>query len=380
MQSNTPATTTESTSIFLLNPLTVYFLSGFALQLFVFSCDHDHVASDKRSAKTTYESHIRMTRWLGVFKKHCAELFDLHSELYEKKAVEKSNSSHQLHSKLLIGATKKMLNAVANGHVKNEATLSKIKSWVELINSIKATTLWKIFEGEQYLDVLFERVTEQCNACVLQNSDNSNYSITYPHFSPQALFIRCAFIVFLHNQKYSNQTEYEMWESRTSYFLSNLLHVSEYLGPDKSELHHFLPSFPYIHHLPCSVFYKKWTDQDQLNHPVPVYDIFDLILQCLHGTMTTYDHMNVNTSCDEEESITEFYDVMNAAKGRMDQEKRRVISCEKQRDHQQNKRKHDSEKTPLYSLQTWLLKFLFPSKYYITVGINWGYDTWDCAN
>lgn len=105
MQSNTPATTTESTSIFLLNPLTVYFLSGFALQLFIFSCDHDHVASDKRSAKTTYESHIRMTRWLGVFKKHCAELFDLHSELYEKKAVEKSNSSHQLHSKLLIGAT-----------------------------------------------------------------------------------------------------------------------------------------------------------------------------------------------------------------------------------------------------------------------------------
>jgi hypothetical protein len=53
----TPAMETTCISFFLLNPLTVYFLSGFALELFVFSCDQDHKALDKRSIKTAYKSN-----------------------------------------------------------------------------------------------------------------------------------------------------------------------------------------------------------------------------------------------------------------------------------------------------------------------------------
>jgi hypothetical protein len=72
----TPAMETPCISIFLLNPLTVYFLSGFALELFVFSCDQDHKALDKRSIKTAYESNIQMNRCMGIFKKHCVDLFE----------------------------------------------------------------------------------------------------------------------------------------------------------------------------------------------------------------------------------------------------------------------------------------------------------------
>jgi hypothetical protein len=51
----TPAMETTCISIFLLKPLTVYFLSGSTLELFVFPCDQDHKALDKRSIKTAYE-------------------------------------------------------------------------------------------------------------------------------------------------------------------------------------------------------------------------------------------------------------------------------------------------------------------------------------
>jgi hypothetical protein len=97
--------------------------------------------------------------------------------------------------------------------------------------------------------------------------------------------------------------------------------------------------------------------------------------------MTTYAQMNENMSHNEDESIYAFYAVMEEVKVIMNEEKRKVISCEKQRRHDQKmKRKHHSEITNSSLIQTWLFNFLFPSKYYITVGIDWGIDTLDCAN
>ena len=59
-------------SIFLLNPLTLYFLSGFACQLVVLSFEHDHYGSDNRNKMTTDQTNnIRMNRWWCLFKKHC---------------------------------------------------------------------------------------------------------------------------------------------------------------------------------------------------------------------------------------------------------------------------------------------------------------------
>ena len=383
MQSITPTKKTQSNSIFLLNPLTVYFLSGFALELFVFSCDQDHKDSDKRSNNTTYESNIRMNRWVGVFKKYCVNLFKSYSEEYERNLLQNTDSPHQLHSKLLIGATQKMLQAIKEGHVKDKATFSKIKSWLELITSIEGTSLRKIFEGENQasLNILFDKLRKKCEQGVNLNSENFNTKI-YCHFSPHALFMRLSFVVFIHNSMFSDSAEYKMWESQNSNFMSNLLCISEYQQVlNKSDIHHFVPSFPYIHHLPCRVLYNLWTGQDQLNRPVPVYDIFDNIVQCMHGKMTTYEQMNEKMSDGDNESIYAFYNIMAEGKDLMDAEKKKVISCEKQRRLQQNKkRKRDSEKKKTHSLQTWLFNFLFSSKYFIPVGIDWGNDTLDCAN
>ncbi len=84
-----------------------------------------------------YESNIRMNRWLGIFKKHCVELFEKNSEECERNAIQNSNLPHQLHSKLLIGATQKMFLAMQEGHVKDKTTLSKINSWHEINNSME---------------------------------------------------------------------------------------------------------------------------------------------------------------------------------------------------------------------------------------------------
>jgi hypothetical protein len=64
----------------------------------------------------------------------------------------------------------------------------------------------------------------------------------------------------------------------------------------------------------------------------------------------------------------------------MDEEKMKVITCEKQRRHDQKMKKCHSEITNSSLIQTWLFNFLFPSKYYVTFGIGWGIDTSDSAN
>jgi hypothetical protein len=148
----------------------------------------------------------------------------------------------------------------------------------------------------------------------------------------------------------------------------------------KSKLHHFDPSFPYIHHLPCLGLYNLWNSQKQLINPVPVYNIFHHILQCLYGTMTTYAQMNNNIADDENESIYVFYSLMSQAKQILDDEKKKVTACEKKRHFQEKKRKRNSEKTKSYNPQTWMFHFLFLPNYYVTVGINWGNDNYNCAN
>jgi hypothetical protein len=85
--------------------------------------------------------------------------------------------------------------ALKDGHVKDKATLTKIKSWHELITSMKvSSTLHRIFQGknENILNKLFRNLKDECEKCEeceeQLNSLNSN-SNKYPHFSPQALFI-----------------------------------------------------------------------------------------------------------------------------------------------------------------------------------------------
>lgn len=368
-------------SIFLLNPLTVYFLAGFALELFVISCEQDHKESDKRISTATYDTNIRMTRWVGVFKNYCVELFKSYSEEYEITVLQNNiNSPYQLHSKLLIGATQKMRQAVRDGLVTDKATFMKIQSWLKVITSIQGTSLRKIFEGEnqESLNLLFEFLTETCAQGVI-NSANSN-SNKYCHFSPDALFMRLSFIVFIHNKMFSDSTEYKMWELQNSNFMSKLLSISEYKQvANKSDIDHFHPSFPYIHHLPCRAFYQLWTGKDQINHPVPVYDIFYRIVQCIGGRMTTYQQVNESDS-EDYESYCAFCHILTKTEALKIDENKKVSNCEKQRRQQSKRRKQDSEKTKSHSPQTWVFKFLFPPQYYSHIGIDWGNQTWDCAN
>lgn len=358
--------TTEMHSIFLLNPLTVYFLAGYALQLFVLSCDQDDKTLDLQNHRKNYESfNTRMSRWIGVFEKHCVDLFHSHSDKYEINATNTFHSPNELHCQLIMWATETMSTAVEGGNVNDNVTLSKIKSWVKLIESIKPSPLMIIFDNKKKrkkMRTLFARLRELCKDGI--NTANVDHkSIKYPHFSPEALFIRYAFIVFIHRNKF-HKSKYELWESHTSAFLSNHLSIDGYLVPNKSELANFGPVFPYIHHLPCSIFYKLWKQQDQDHSLACVYVIFQHVLKCIYGVMATYDQMNDNQEC---ETINAFYSIINAANDLMDVEKKLVQNCEKQRRHCRKRRKLESEwkiQTKPLSRKTWLFNFLFSTKYY----------------
>lgn len=339
-------------SIFLLNPLTLYFLSGFALQLFVFSCEHDHHNSSKRNKILSDQSNIRMNRWWCLFKKHCAQLFETQHAEYEKEAIERSRSPQQLYSQLLIGSTEEMIKAVNVGYI-NMTVFNKLKVWLKLIYSIKGTTLWNTFveEDRNHLKELVLKLNEELSSGMQHHSDVSN-CYEYPHFSPHAHFIRCSFIVFITND--SHDDNYQKWEYCSSMFLSQHFSISEYLSTDKRELNQFLPNFPYIHHLPCSGIYELWTGIDQLTHPVPLYDIFLKILTIFQGRMTSYENWKQNTLCDEQLTVFEFVRIVTQVKEYMKQERKQVGNCEKQSRRQQKKRKLHSNKN-----QNWMKNFLF---------------------
>lgn len=359
--------TTETHSIFLLNPLTVYFLSGYAFQLFVLSCDHDSQSLDLQNRRKEYESfNTRMSRWIGVFEKHCLHLFHSHTDIFEINSTNTHHSPHELHSQLIMWATETMLTAVELKNVNDKVTLLKIKAWVKLIESILPYPLMSIFDNKkkrQKMRTLFARLRELCNDGINAANVDHHQPTNFPHFSPEALFIRFAFIVFIHRNKY-DKSKYEHWESATSAFLSKHLSIDGYLVPNKSELANFGPVFPYTHRLPCSIFYKSWKQQDQDHSPASIYVIFQHVLRYIYGVMATYDNLNDNHEC---ETVNAFYCIMNAAFDLMVVEKKLVQNCDKQRRHCRKRRKLESESktqtTPL-SRKTWLFSFLFSNKYY----------------
>lgn len=362
-------------SIFLLNPLTLYFLSGFACQLVVLSFEHDHYGSDNRNKMTTDQTNnIRMNRWWCFFKKHCVDLFKNHHAAYEGNAIQTTHSSSQLYSQLLIGATQEILRAVNCGDI-SQTMFSKVKVWHNLIDSMVGKPLWKSFEAEDELHL--KKLVLDLKEVLSSGEQSQDFNLyEYPHFSPQALFIRCSFIVFIHND--SHHLNYKQWEYTSSLFLSEIFHISDFLQSDN----HNSTDFPYIQHLPCSLMYQSLTGHDPLHHPVPLHEIFYQILDIIQGNMMSYENMKQNTLCDEQLTVFEFIQITNDVKVTMNQEKSKVSNSEKQRLHQQKKRKigKGNNKSNPMQMTPWMTNFLFLSTYYKHFGQKPPHDQQIFAN
>ena len=376
-------------SIFIFNPLTVFFLSGVATQLFVLKCDTDNRKKNNNSFSVE-DSNRRVLRWQSIFNKICTEMFADYSIKYEAEYF----SGHanylmnpfEIQSAMLLKVSRIILES-ANTENLGKKTLKNVSKWFKLITALTERRLGSLFD-QQTLDSLKNIAQEYKSFSeILEKQHHGSISVEYPHFSPGALFIRSSFVINLHRD-YFNLNSFALWEESNALFLSDLLTLPNYLDGtiDNEECcnHNFLPTFPYIHHLPCRYLYETWKLEEQHIAPVPIHLVFDRILACIIGHATTIQSTNVflssnhqiNTNLEKEyEFIHAFRTNAKKASLLVREAMKLASNCEKQRRFQ-IKRKQQQDKNFSYTKrsppfhQGWSCPFLFPARYFWVLDNN----------
>jgi len=164
----------------------------------------------------------------------------------------------------------------------------------------------------------------------------------YPHFSPGALFIRSAYVLHIHKDKFHHSPMCS-WENGSAKFMSSFLNYSEYFNKstDNDDMDHCSPYFPYIYHLPCKQLDEIWNLSSQISKPVPFHHIFEQISMCIYGKATTFHtsfplHSRYNEHA--EDQISSLQSILMEASSAIDREMLLVRNCEKQKRHQHKKK------------------------------------------
>ena len=369
--------------VFIFNPLTAFFLSGVATQLFVLICDHDN-RKKKTNRLSVKDSDKRVLRWQSCFDKFCIEMFSLYSKNYESEHFS-DDANHvmspfEVHSAILISVSRIILFSVTHGNL-GRKTLKNVSEWFKLITSLAESRLGFFF-GQQTQDDLMKIAQEYRS--FKSHNHGRNY-VDYPHFSPGALFIRSAFVVNLHRDHFQLNL-FAVWEESNALFLSDFLHLSDYFNTtiDNEECHddhYFSPSFPYIHHLPRKKLYETWKLEDQIIHPVPIHLIFFQILKCIHGKAITFQSNNLLPTSNhrmqqqlekEQEYICAFATNAKQLFLSLKGEIKLAGNCEKQRRYQMKKKQRQNQnfsctkQSPSFH-HGWSCPFLFPARYFHVV-------------
>ena len=375
----------DPATIFMFNPLTAFFLSGVATQLFILICDCNPSSKRHRGETVILDSAKRIDRWQERFTNFCIEIYDEYKEDYEQSQFTDGSSDlnpFEVHSSMLIGATEMILHYTSRYQLSSK-TLDNVSGWFALISSLKGTRLGNHF-GIRNLG----RLLHLCSDYARRTSPSHSLSILdHPHFSPGALFIRTMFVVHIHKDRFS-QDRMILWEDCNSFFLSKYLHLKDYFthteGEDVTRMNNFSPMFPYIHHLPSKNLYEKWTLFDQVSCPVPIHDIFYQITVHIHGMAITFNSFNTTTNslsyresgnqAKDRDHLIAFESILARAQGIFDNELDKIINCEKQRQFQIKKRQKENRteticrkrswKRPTTHIPIWSFRFLFPSYNY----------------
>ncbi len=104
--------------VVIFNPLTAFFLSGVATQLFVLICDHDN-RKKKTNRLSVKDSDKRVLRWQSRFDEICIKRFSLYSKNYESEHFS-DDANHllsplEVHSAMLISVSQIILLSVNTG-------------------------------------------------------------------------------------------------------------------------------------------------------------------------------------------------------------------------------------------------------------------------
>ena len=106
-------------NIFMFNPLTAFFLSGLATELFILICDSNPLNKEETVQLDTSK---RINRWQEWFTKFCIPMFDEHKEDYEQSQFTDGSynlNPFEVHSSMLISASEMILHHTTHKNTKN---------------------------------------------------------------------------------------------------------------------------------------------------------------------------------------------------------------------------------------------------------------------
>jgi hypothetical protein len=363
-------------NLFMFNPLTALLLAGVATQLFVLVTDNKN--NLQLDSLIKLDSVKRMHRWQMLFTKVCRDVFHRHSLPDEATPLQGGLNLNpfEVHISILITHSRAII-FFANRTNLGRNTRLNIKKWFELMESLETSRLGLNFGNK------LTTLTTMSRDYRTGMSTTTTLQKEYPHFSPGALFIRCAYVMHLHKHQF-NQNQMDMWETCNAMFLSGFLCLSDYLNDDPnadSSADHFAPYFPYIHHLPCKQLYQVWNSSAQVSARVPVDHLFYQIVMCIYGNAISFNTSMSNLHHDllhhenDHEQILVFRRILIGTCDAIDMEIDMIKNCEKQRRHQMKKRAErgtECESTSFYTKKSrqvinpnWSCPFLFPSKYFL---------------
>jgi len=369
-------------NIFIFNPLTALFLAGVATQLFVLVSDNDirnNLQLDGLSLNKI-DSVKRMHRWQMLFSKLCLDILQQHSLQDEATLFQGLSNLNpfEVHISMLISHSK-AIKFFSNRTNIGPNTSNNIKKWFELMDSLGASRLGQHFGNK--LTALTNTLKDYSTG---MSTCTNVMQKEYPHFSPGALFIRCAYVMHLHKHRF-NHNQMDIWESCNASFMSSFLNLSDYFNdPVECSADHFATCFPYIHHLPCKQLYKVWNSSSQASGRVPVHHIFFQIVMCIYGNALSFNnsisHQLLHHEKDHEQILL-FRRIFRHFYGTIDEDMGKIMNCEKQRRHQIKKKNGPQcENTFNYTKKSrqvinpnWSCPFLFPSKYFDNTGQTYSF-------
>lgn len=337
-------------NIFMFNPLTAFFLSGLATELFILICDSNPLNKTHREETVTLDTSKRIDRWQEWFTNLCIPLFDKHKEEYEQSQFTDGRynmNPFEVHSSMLISASEMILHYTTHNQLSSK-TIDNVSKWFELISSLRGTRLGNHFGATKLRDLisLSRDYTRQ------SSTSQSPSVLDHPHFSPGALFIRAMFVVHIHKKRFS-RNQMILWEDCNAVFLAKYLCLKDYFEDAKDDTTlrvNFVPTFPYIHHLPRKKLYNVWNVTDQLSRPVPIHDIFYHVTVCIHGKAITFNTYNTTTNslsyCEsgcqakDRDQLIAFESILTMAQDSLDKEFNMIVNCEKQRRFQKKRKKN----------------------------------------
>ena len=352
-----------------LNPLSLIFLSGLAMQLFIASCCNDSETGYTNSHVLKKNTNMRMNRWQTCFYAFCKSIFQGYSYEIETsifESLDKLNPYHA-HSILLVNYSTAILNFVTNNNIGRNSA-AKVNQWFQLIINLKDSSLWGKFPQTNTGQLL--------NLIGTHSKFKNNYTndgVEFAHFSPNTLYIRSMSIVIIHQTQYDSPKTFTEWTRFNALHLTDLLQIDKYSSQFEKIIidSKCIDKFPYIHYLDCKALYNSWNREAQKSSAVPVVKIFGQILLQIHSRMELFHdyqrerRMSVDQEeefiCDEvncdvfENCITEITKIITK------EEEEHTRNCEKQNT---NKQKNMLKETHLdlnkCEEKCWTCQFLFP--------------------